>query len=69
MAKGIKLKYGQLPAKKAEIVPWNQLCVDLVGPYKFQSTFQTKLGRRKILMKYVCFYDRFSNFLVQNGKN
>ena len=29
-----KQKYGLLPAKKAETVPWYQLCVDLIGPYK-----------------------------------
>ncbi len=26
-------KYGHLPEKKAEITPWDTLCVDLVGPY------------------------------------
>lgn len=26
-------KYGHLPAKQAEIVPWEKLCVDLIGPY------------------------------------
>ena len=25
--------YGQLPAKEAEAVPWETLCVDLIGPY------------------------------------
>ena len=28
-----KNKYGKLPPKEAEVVPWNLLCVDLVGPY------------------------------------
>ena len=27
-------KYGLLPAKEPEVVPWHQLCVDLIGPYK-----------------------------------
>ena len=26
-------KYGHLPAKKAEVEPWDKLCVDLIGPY------------------------------------
>ena len=26
-------KYGKLPAKLAEEVPWNKLCVDIIGPY------------------------------------
>ena len=29
-----KKKYGLLPAKDPEVVPWHQLCVDLIGPYK-----------------------------------
>ena len=32
------IKYGKLPAKEAETVPWDTLCVDLIGPYKIQST-------------------------------
>ena len=27
------IKYGELPAKEAEEIPWNKLCVDLIGPY------------------------------------
>ena len=27
-------KYGLLPIKEAEVVPWHQLCVDLIGPYR-----------------------------------
>ena len=30
-------KYGQLPAKEAEAEPWDKLCVDLIGPYKFKQ--------------------------------
>ena len=26
-------KYGKLPAKLSEEIPWNKLCVDLMGPY------------------------------------
>ena len=27
-------KRGKLPAKKAEVIPWHTLCIDLIGPYK-----------------------------------
>jgi hypothetical protein len=30
-------KYGLLPEKKAEAVPWDRLCVDLIGPYNIKS--------------------------------
>ena len=26
--------YGHLPAKQSEEIPWYQLCVDIIGPYK-----------------------------------
>ena len=26
-------KYGKLPAKLAEDIPWNKICVYLIGPY------------------------------------
>ena len=29
-------KYGKLPAKLAEKIPWNKICVDLIGPYVIQ---------------------------------
>ena len=25
--------YGKLTAKLAEEIPWNKICVDLIGPY------------------------------------
>lgn len=28
-----RLKYGKLPPKDAEVVPWEHLCVDTIGPY------------------------------------
>ena len=31
-------KYGHLPAKEAEAEPWDKLCVDLIGPYKFKQS-------------------------------
>src|SRR5690348_6626278 len=29
----VKQKYGHLPEKEAEAMPWERLCVDLIGPY------------------------------------
>ncbi len=31
-------KYGLLPEKEAETIPWEKLCVDLIGPYKITNT-------------------------------
>ena len=33
VTKKSKKKYGHLPAKEAEVEPWDKLCVDLIGPY------------------------------------
>jgi len=30
-------KYGLLPEKEVEAVPWDRLCVDLIGPYNIKS--------------------------------
>ena len=30
-------KYGHLPVKEAECLPWERLCVDLIGPYDIKS--------------------------------
>ena len=32
-----KKKYGKLPPKEAECDPWDKLCIDLIGPYKFNQ--------------------------------
>ena len=29
-------KYGKLPEKNAEIVPWETLCIDMIGPYQIK---------------------------------
>ena len=29
-------KYGWLPPKEAEAIPWDKLCIDLIGPYKIR---------------------------------
>jgi hypothetical protein len=28
-------KYGKLPPKEPELIPWHTLCIDLIGPYTF----------------------------------
>ena len=33
LTKKTKIKYGQLPPKQAEAMPWDTLCIDLIGPY------------------------------------
>ena len=33
LAKKTKKKYGHLPPKQAEAIPWDTLCIDLIGPY------------------------------------
>jgi hypothetical protein len=30
-------KYGLLPEKEAEAMPWDRLCVNLIGPYNIKS--------------------------------
>ena len=30
-------KYGKLPAKEAETIPWDRLLVDLIGPYRIRG--------------------------------
>jgi hypothetical protein len=29
--------YGLLPEKDAEAMPWDRLCIDLIGPYSIES--------------------------------
>jgi hypothetical protein len=33
LTKKTKKKYGHLPPKEAEVIPWDTLCIDLIGPY------------------------------------
>ena len=35
--KGKARKYGHVPAKLAEVVPWRAVCVDLIGPYTIKG--------------------------------
>ena len=37
-------KYGHLPAKVEEYIPWDKLCVDLIGPYT------VTLGKKRVLI-------------------
>ena len=36
-AKGKARKYGHVPAKLAEVIPWKAVCVDLIGPYTIKG--------------------------------
>ena len=45
-------KNGKFPAKLAEEIPWNKLCVDLIGPYKIRIK-----GRDNIILKAVTMID------------
>ena len=37
------VKYGKLQEKEAEIVPWETLCVDMIGPYQIKRKGKTTL--------------------------
>ena len=38
-------KFGKLPVKTGELIPWHTLCIDLIGPYKLgQDKFAYKSG-------------------------
>lgn len=45
-------KYGLLPPKEAEAVPWDKLCVDLIGPYKIR-----RRGKKFIICRCVTMID------------
>ena len=42
-----KRKYGHLQPKIATVNPWNQVCVDLIGPY-------TMKAKEKTVMDFMC---------------
>jgi hypothetical protein len=50
-------KYGLLPSKEARATPWDQLCVDLVGPYK-----KRRKGKDKLICKCVTMIDPPTNW-------
>jgi hypothetical protein len=33
-------KYGLLPEKEAEAMPWERLCINLIGPYNVKSNIK-----------------------------
>jgi hypothetical protein len=33
-------KYGLLPEKDAEAMPWDRLCINLIGPYNIKSNIK-----------------------------
>jgi hypothetical protein len=35
-------KYGHLPEKEAEAMPWDKICIDLIGPYKIRGKDHTE---------------------------
>jgi len=39
------IHFGHLPPKKPEEVPWERLCIDLIGPYKIDSKFHSEAER------------------------
>jgi len=47
LGKRRKRKYAQLPPKTAVITPWQQVCVDLIGPY-------TVKGKDKTCVEFMC---------------
>jgi len=45
-------KYGHLPPKEAESVPWDKLCIDLIGPYKIN-----RKGKKPLICRCVTMID------------
>ena len=45
-------KYGKLPPKEAEHIPWDKLCIDLIGPYKIR-----RKGKEDLVLKAVTMID------------
>ena len=47
LGKRCKRKYGHLQPKIAVVTPWNQVCVDLIGPYTIKA-------KDKTIMDFMC---------------
>ena len=43
-------KYGHLPEKEAEAIPWDKMCLDLIGPYIIRCKNKTCLTCRCVTM-------------------
>jgi hypothetical protein len=50
--KRYKKKFGILPPKEAEAIPWDKLCVDLIGPYTIR-----RKGQKNLICKCVTMID------------
>ena len=37
IGKHCKQKYGKLPPKRVELIPWKTVCVNLIGPYTVEA--------------------------------
>ena len=46
MSKKKRKKYGRLPPKEVSMIPWETVCIALVGPY----TVTDKLGNDRTLL-------------------
>ena len=58
-------RYGELPAKLVEEIPWNKLCVDLIGPYKIRRKW-----REPLILKFVTMIDPVTEwFEIMQYKN
>ena len=55
-------KYGHLPPKEAETIPWDVLCVDLIGPYTIK-----RRGKKNLTLWCVTSYDRSRNRMVRDA--
>ena len=45
-------KYGHLPEEEAEALPWDKICIDLIGPYTIQ-----RKGQKDLICKCVTMID------------
>ena len=43
-------KYGHLPAKDAEYIPWDRLCIDLIREYKIRRKDKKILKMKDVTM-------------------
>ena len=58
--KAIKLKYGKLPAKLAEEIRWNKICVYLIGIY----VIQRKAKKENLHLKAITIIDPITGWFA-----
>ena len=46
------MKYGKLPEKLAEIIPWETLCIHIIGAYKIK-----RKGEKLLHLRYITIID------------